>query len=481
MVAYGISSGVHVGGVRRAVACSVVILAAGQGTRMRSDLPKVLHLVGGKPLLAHVVDTATQLGAARVCVVYGHGGDRVRAALSHLPITWVEQAEQLGTGHAVAQALPHLPHNDTMLVLYGDVPLIRPDTLHALLSAAAPSDDAPQGSLALLTAHVPDPSGYGRILRDDQDRVVGIVEDKDATRTQRSIREINTGILAVQGASLARWIAQLNPRNAQGEYYLTDIVERAVLDGVPVQAFQPNAITEILGVNHRAQLAELERAYQLRQAHDLMIVGVTLRDPARFDLRGTLTVGRDVEIDLDVLLEGNVHLGHRVRIGPYCCLKNVTLAADTEVRAHSVLEGVTAGEACILGPFARVRPGTKLGARVHVGNFVELKQTQVDEGSKINHLSYVGDAQIGRDVNIGAGTITCNYDGHHKHRTVLGDRAFIGSNTALVAPVEVGADATIGAGSTITRSAPPEALTLSRAPQETRPGWKRVTKKDSTV
>jgi len=450
---------------------AVVVLAAGQGTRMRSDLPKVLHTLGGKSLLAHVVDTAVQLNAARICVIYGHGGERVRTTLSDLPVVWVKQNPQIGTGHAVAQALPHFQRGDIALVLYGDVPLIQPDTLRTLVAAAA------SHTLALLTLELSDPTGYGRILRDSLDQVVGIVEEKDATPEQRRVREVNTGILAVDETHLANWIGRLDNRNVQGEYYLTDIVGLAVADGVPVRTIQPNTAVEVLGVNHRVQLAELERAYQTRQAQKLLYDGVTLRDPARFDLRGTLEVGRDVEIDIDVILEGKVSLGNRVRIGPYCYLKDAIIAEDTEVRANSILDGVTIGSSCVIGPFARLRPGTKLASRVHIGNFVEIKQTQVNEGSKINHLSYVGDAVVGREVNIGAGTITCNYDGANKHRTVIGDRAFIGSDTALIAPVEIGNDATIGAGSVITRNTPSGELTLSRTDQKTYPGWKRPVKK----
>ncbi|CAK0751165.1 fused N-acetylglucosamine-1-phosphate uridyltransferase and glucosamine-1-phosphate acetyltransferase [Gammaproteobacteria bacterium] len=456
---------------------AVIILAAGQGTRMRSDLPKVLHTLGGKSLLSHVVDTATQLDAARICVVYGHGGEQVRATLPDLPVVWMEQRPQLGTGHAVAQALPHLQRGDTVLILYGDVPLIQPDTLRTLVTAAVSFSDTSTGALAILTLKLPDPFGYGRIVRDELGQVVSIVEEKDATPEQRRICEVNTGILAVNEARLADWISRLDNHNAAGEYYLTDIVGLAVADGVPVHTVQPNTVIEVLGVNHRAQLAELERTYQARRAQELLYAGVTLRDPTRFDVRGTLEVGRDVEIDIDVVLEGQVRLGDRVRIGPYCHLKNVTIANDTEVRSHSSLEGVTIGTGCIIGPFARLRPGTDLGSRVHVGNFVEIKQTQVNDGSKINHLSYVGDAVIGRGVNVGAGTITCNYDGANKHRTVIGDHAFIGSDTALVAPVEIGANATIGAGSVITRDAPSGELTLSRSRQETYPGWTRPVKK----
>lgn len=456
---------------------TVIVLAAGQGTRMCSDLPKVLHLLGGKPLLTHVVDTAIQLDATRICVIYGHGGEQVRASLSNLPVTWVEQTPQLGTGHAVAQALPHLQPGSTVLILYGDVPLIRPETLRTLLSVAMPSPDTPMGTLALLTMKLLDPTGYGRILRDHSGQVLGIVEEKDATLEQRQVCEINTGILAVNEAYLTDWIRRLDNHNAQGEYYLTDIVSLAVTDGVSVRTLHPDTVIEILGVNHRGQLAELERTYQARCAQRLMYAGVTLRDPTRFDLRGTLEVGRDVEVDIDVIFEGRVCLGNRVRIGPYCHIKNTTISDDTEVLAHSVLDGVTVGAGCRIGPFSRLRPGSELGPRVHIGNFVEIKQATVAEGSKINHLSYIGDAIVGREVNIGAGTITCNYDGCNKHQTVIGNHAFIGSDTSLVAPVEIGANATIGAGSVITCNAPPGELTLSRALQKTHPGWKRPIKK----
>ncbi|CAK0761653.1 fused N-acetylglucosamine-1-phosphate uridyltransferase and glucosamine-1-phosphate acetyltransferase [Gammaproteobacteria bacterium] len=450
---------------------NVVILAAGQGTRMRSDLPKVLHTLGGFSLLSHVVKTAIEINAQCTCVVYGHAGDQVLK--TGLPVVWVEQAQQLGTGHAVAQALPFLPETGTVLILYGDVPLIQPKTLQTLLSKQSLTP-----SLALLTVVLPDPKGYGRILRNVDGQVIGIVEEKDATPEQRVICEINTGILASNKADLTRWIQKLNNHNSQKEYYLTDTVGFAVAEGIPVYAVHPETISEVLGVNSRAQLAELERVYQSRQAQMLMSQGVTLRDPARLDVRGTIETGKDVEIDIDVILEGEVNIGDRVRIGPYCYLKNVTLSENVEIRAHSVLEGVTVGTGSAVGPFARLRPGTELGPHVHVGNFVEIKKSQIGERSKVNHLSYIGDAQIGSDVNIGAGTITCNYDGANKHLTKVGDRAFIGSNTALVAPVEIGSGATIGAGSIITKKAPPEELTLSRAPQETYQGWKRPIKKE---
>ena len=413
----------------------VVILAAGQGTRMKSDLPKVLHPLAGRPLLGHVVEAARALDPAAVHVVHGHGGERVRAALADAGVDWIEQAEQLGTGHAVAQALPSIPDTGRVLVLYGDVPLIRPATLRRLVAAAG-------DGLALLTAELADPAGYGRVLRDPQGAVVGIVEHKDASPEQHAIREINTGFLAAGAALLRDWIGRLDNRNAQGEYYLTDIIGMAAADHVPVRAVHPDALHEILGVNDRRQLAELERIHQGLQAEALLLAGVSLADPARFDLRGTLEHGRDVGIDVNCVLEGRVVLGDRVRIGPGCLLRNVEIADDVEILANCVIEDAVIGA----------------GSR------------------KVNHLSYIGDTRIGRDVNVGAGTITCNYDGAHKHRTVIEDEAFIGSDTQLVAPVTVGRGATLGAGTTLTRDAPPGELTLSRSPQKTIKGWQRPRK-----
>lgn len=450
---------------------NVIILAAGAGTRMRSRLPKVLHEVGGKPMVVHVIDTAHQLDARRVQVVYGHGGERVRAALAGLDVGWVEQAEQLGTGHAVAQALPHVDTNDVVLVLYGDVPLIMAETLRQVVAAAR------RDSLGLLTVTLDDPAGYGRILRDGQGRVVRIVEQKDASIDERRVREINTGILAVTGDNLEKWLAALDNNNAQGEYYLTDIIAMAVRDGVNIETVAPSSVQEVMGVNNRVQLAEMERHYQQRQAQRLMLAGVTLRDPARFDLRGELNAGTDVVIDVNVVVEGKVTLGSGVKIGAGVVIRNTTVGDDVEILPNCVIEDAVIGAASRIGPFARIRPETRLAADVHIGNFVEIKKAEVGRGSKINHLSYVGDATVGADVNVGAGTITCNYDGANKHRTVIGDGAFIGSDTQLVAPVTVGAGATIGAGSTITRDAPPGELTLSRVPQQTRQGWKRPVKK----
>lgn len=450
---------------------SVVILAAGQGTRMRSKLPKVLHAIGGQPMLAHVVRTARSLAPDAMHVVYGHGGEQVRAALSELPVQWVQQQQQLGTGHAVAQALPDIAAEQTVLVLYGDVPLTRADTLQRLLAAAE------GGALGLLTAHLDDPTGYGRIIRDAQGDVIAIVEHKDASDAQRRINEINTGMLAVSAARLRQWVASLDNKNSQGEFYLTDVIAMAVRDGVTVNTVHPAAIAEIMGINNKSQLAELERIHQLQQAEALMTQGVTLRDPARFDVRGELSVGRDVVIDVNVVCEGKVIIGDDVSIGPNCYLRDVSIADGVVVQANCVIEEAVIGAGSRIGPFARIRPGTVLADDVHVGNFVEIKKAEIGQGSKVNHLSYVGDAIIGKRVNVGAGTITCNYDGANKHQTVIEDDVFVGSDTQLIAPVTVGAGATIGAGSTISKDAPPGELTLSRAPQQTRKGWKRPVKK----
>jgi bifunctional UDP-N-acetylglucosamine pyrophosphorylase/glucosamine-1-phosphate N-acetyltransferase len=452
---------------------SVVILAAGQGKRMRSDLPKVLHHLAGRPLLDHVIATALGLNPDAVFVVHGHGGAQVRERLRHHPVTWIEQREQLGTGHAVQQVLPRLNDNDTILVLYGDVPLVRRETLSALLGQAA------DRRLALLTVELDDPSGYGRIVRDGSGAIRRIVEHKDADADQRAITEINTGILAVPGHLLRRWLARLDNGNAQGEYYLTDIVAMAVADDEEVASARSRSALEVSGVNDKSQLSVVEREYQREQAERLMQEGVTLLDPARFDLRGTLKAGRDVVIDVNAVIVGDVELGDRVHVGANAHLANARIGNDVEILPNCVIEDAVIGEGCRIGPFARIRPETELAAHVHVGNFVEIKKSTVAEGSKINHLSYVGDSSIGQRVNIGAGTITCNYDGANKYRTVIGDDAFIGSNTALVAPVTVAEGATIGAGSTISRDAPPGKLTLTRAKQLTVPGWQRPTKKPS--
>jgi bifunctional UDP-N-acetylglucosamine pyrophosphorylase/glucosamine-1-phosphate N-acetyltransferase len=450
---------------------TVVVLAAGQGKRMFSDLPKVLHPLGGRPLLAHVVGTVLELAPREVIVVYGHGGQAVPERLAGLPVRWVEQADRLGTGHAVAQAMPGVDDADVVLVVYGDVPLTRVETLRRLVGQAGPD------ALAFATVELEDPTGYGRVLRDGAGRVTRIVEQKDASAQELAVREANTGILAAPAVRLRRWLAALGNENAQGEYYLTDVIGMAVAEGLRVQTVSPGASAEVLGVNNRAQLAALERAYQRGRAERLMLAGTSLADPSRLDVRGEVVAGRDVYIDVNVVLEGRVVLGDRVRIGPNNVIRDAELGPGVEVLANCVIEGAVVGAGSRIGPFARVRPETRLAGAVHVGNFVEIKKSVVGERSKVNHLSYIGDSEVGCDVNVGAGTITCNYDGANKHRTVIGDDVFIGSDTQLVAPVTVGPGATIGAGSTITRDVPPGELTLSRAPQSTRPGWKRPRRK----
>ena len=447
----------------------VVVLAAGEGKRMHSALPKVLLPLAGKPMLAHVITTARELNPARIHIVYGHRGDAVRAAFAdQSDLDWVHQPEQRGTGQAVQLALAHVPEAARVLVLYGDVPLIRAATLKPLCSADA--------ALALLAAELFDPRGYGRVIRDGIGRARAVVEEKDATPDQRAIPPVNTGILAADARRLRVWTHNLDNRNAQGEFYLTDVFAQATNEGMPADILNCRDEREAFGANDAWQLAQLERHFQQRQARALCEQGVRLADPARFDLRGELKCGSDVEIDVDAVIEGRVELGDGVRIGPFCRIKDSTLSAGTQVRAHCDLDGVVTSGACIIGPFARLRPGTELATGAHVGNFVEIKNTTMGENSKANHLSYLGDAYIGAHVNIGAGTITCNYDGVNKHRTTIEDGAFIGSNSALVAPVTVGKDATIGAGSTITSDAPAGQLTVSRAPQTSHPGWKRPQK-----
>ncbi|MES9992599.1 MAG: bifunctional UDP-N-acetylglucosamine diphosphorylase/glucosamine-1-phosphate N-acetyltransferase GlmU [Candidatus Thiodiazotropha sp.] len=448
-----------------------LILAAGEGTRMRSRFPKVLHQLAGKPLLAHVIDTARSVNPHEITIVYGHGGELVPTRLSAPNLSWVEQAERLGTGHAVMQAMPNLGKVEQVLILYGDVPLISSSTLTGLLSCLKTSD------LALLTVDLPDPTGYGRIVRDGMDRIVRIVEQKDASPREREITEINTGILAVKRDRLDGWLKRLDNNNAQKEYYLTDIIAMAVADGVNIEAVHPDAEEEVMGINDRKQLAYLERYYQRQQADLLMQNGTSLADPSRIDIRGEITAGRDVFLDCNVIIEGRVTLGDGVSIGPNVLLKNCTIAEGTQVFANSVIEDAEIGSDCRVGPFARIRPETRLADHVHIGNFVEIKKSQVANGSKINHLSYVGDSDVGGEVNIGAGTITCNYDGANKYKTVIGDRAFIGSDTQLIAPVVVGEGATIGAGSTISKDAPAEKLTLSRVKQVSVDGWERPVKK----
>ncbi len=451
---------------------SIVILAAGQGKRMKSDLPKVLQPLANRPLLQHVVDGARALDADAIHLVYGHGGEQVRTALSGQPLTWVLQAEQLGTGHALMQAMPAIPDEHLVLVLYGDVPLVAPATLGALLAAAG------ERSLAMLSVMLDDPTGYGRVLRDNVGSVYRVVEQKDANRKEQAVRECNTGLMAAPAGALRRWLAKLGNDNAQAEYYLTDVVGLAVRDGFKIEAVVATSATEVLGVNDKVQLAELEAAYRRERARELMLAGVTVVDPARLDVRGAVTAGRDVLLDVNVVLEGQVVLGDRVRVGAGCVLRDTSVAADSVLHPYCVLDGAEVGAACSVGPFARLRPGTRLARGAHIGNFVEVKNSALGEGSKANHLSYLGDATIGAAVNVGAGTITCNYDGVNKWPTVIGDGAFIGSGSMLVAPVTIGAGATIGAGSTIAQPAPPGALTIERSRQQTLPDWRRPAKAD---
>ncbi|AGA88820.1 bifunctional UDP-N-acetylglucosamine diphosphorylase/glucosamine-1-phosphate N-acetyltransferase GlmU [Stutzerimonas stutzeri] len=448
----------------------IVILAAGQGTRMRSALPKVLHPVAGKSMLGHVIDTARALQPQSIQVVIGHGAEQVRLRLAGDDLDYVVQAEQLGTGHAVAQALPNLSA-ERVLILYGDVPLIEAETLQRLLQKVGPEQ------LALLTVTLDDPTGYGRIVRDARGEVQAIVEHKDASDEQKAIREGNTGILAVPGSRIGEWLGRLSNSNAQGEYYLTDVIAMAVADGLRVATEQPLDAMEVQGANDRIQLAELERHYQQRAARRLMAQGVTLRDPARFDVRGELSVGRDVLIDVNVVLEGTVVIEDDVQIGPNCVIKDSTLRRGAIIKANSHLEGAVVGEGADCGPFARLRPGAVLGKKAHVGNFVELKNATLGDGAKAGHLSYLGDAEIGARTNIGAGTITCNYDGANKFKTVMGEDVFIGSNSSLVAPLHLGDGATTGAGSTITEDVPAHTLGLGRGRQRNIDGWQRPTKK----
>jgi bifunctional UDP-N-acetylglucosamine pyrophosphorylase/glucosamine-1-phosphate N-acetyltransferase len=450
---------------------SVIILAAGQGTRMRSRLPKVLHPLAGKPLLAHVLDTARQLQPAQIVVVYGHGGEQVPKALAADDVVWVEQAEQLGTGHAVEQAMPRVPDDHTVLILYGDVPLIQADTLRELVARGA-------AGFGLLTVNLESPQGYGRIVRDAQGEVQRIMEEKDAGPDEQAIDEVNSGILAAPAVRLRYWLTQLENDNAQQEFYLTDTIALAVAEGIRIQTAQPTTPAEVAGVNSRQQLAQLERTYQRRQAERLMAGGVTLLDPARLDVRGEVETGRDVMLDVNVVLQGRVRIGDNVSIGPGCVIRDSEIGNDVIIHAHSVIEQSRIDPGAQVGPFARLRPGTVLAAQTRVGNFVEIKNSRIGAGSKINHLSYIGDTDMGEQVNIGAGTITCNYDGANKHRTRIGDRAFIGSDSQLIAPVTVGDDATLGAGTTLSADAPAGELTLSRSKQKTLKGWKRPTKQE---
>ncbi|TMH78574.1 MAG: UDP-N-acetylglucosamine diphosphorylase/glucosamine-1-phosphate N-acetyltransferase [Betaproteobacteria bacterium] len=450
---------------------NIVILAAGPGKRMHSSTPKVLHRLAGRAMLAHVFDTAKQLSPKVICVVYGHGGELVRQAVEENGVVWVMQEPQLGTGHAVMQAAPHLDERWPTLVLYGDVPLIRAETLRQLVEAAGKG-------LGLLTATLESPTGYGRILRNGK-KVVGIVEEKDASARQRALREINTGIVVAPTNKLKSWLAKLQNNNAQKEYYLTDIVSLAAKERVSVTAIQADASWEALGVNSRAELAELERIYQRRLAASLLEQGVALADPSRCDVRGSLACGRDVAVDVNCVFEGEVKLGDGVSVGANCVLKDVKVGAGTRIEPFCHLEDADIGADCRIGPYARIRPGTRtrLAEGVHIGNFVEVKASSIGAGSKANHLTYIGDSEVGRNVNVGAGTIVCNYDGANKHRTVIEDDVFIGSDTQLVAPVRVGRGATLGAGTTLTQDAPAGELTLSRVKQVSVPGWERPVKK----
>ncbi len=449
---------------------SVVILAAGEGKRMRSAQPKVLQPLAGRPLLAHVIDTARALAPQALYVVYGHGGEAVREAVPDEDVHWVLQSERLGTGHAVRQALPHIPDAHTVLVLYGDVPLIAAATLRALLELSGGHD------LALLTVRLDDPEGYGRILRNARGQVRRIVEHKDASRRELAVREANTGVLAAPAARLKKWLAAVKPANAQAEYYLTDAVALAVRDKVPVRPLLAANADEVLGVNDKTQLAHLEAVYRAATARALMQAGVTLVDPQRLDVRGTLTHGSDVCLDVNVVIEGRVHLGDRVRVGPGSIIRNSQIGPDTQVFAHCVIDQAVIGARCNIGPFARFRPAADLADEVHIGNFVEVKNSSLGAGSKANHLTYVGDATVGARVNLGAGTIIANYDGANKHRTVIEDDVHTGSNSVLVAPITVGAGATIAAGSTVSHAVPGGKLTVARARQATVEGWQRPQK-----
>ncbi|MGR5559202.1 bifunctional UDP-N-acetylglucosamine diphosphorylase/glucosamine-1-phosphate N-acetyltransferase GlmU [Vibrio fortis] len=449
---------------------SAVILAAGKGTRMYSNTPKVLHTLAGKPMVKHVIDTCNGLGAQNIHLVYGHGGDQMKATLAEEQVNWALQAEQLGTGHAVDQASAHFADDEKVLVLYGDVPLISAETIENLLDAQ------PTGGIALLTVVLDNPTGYGRIIRRNGP-VVAIVEQKDATDEQKLIKEINTGVMVATGGDLKRWLSGLSNDNAQGEYYLTDVIAAAHDEGRAVEAVHPNSPIEVEGVNDRSQLARLERAYQAEQADKLLKQGVMLRDPSRFDLRGELQCGMDVEIDVNVIIEGSVSIGDNVTIGAGCVLKDCEIDDNTLIRPYSVIEGATVGEDCTVGPFTRLRPGADMRNDSHVGNFVEVKNTRLGEGSKANHLTYLGDAEVGQRVNVGAGAITCNYDGANKFKTIIGDDVFVGSDSQLIAPVTIANGATVGAGSTVTRDVAESELVISRAKERKIANWQRPVKK----
>ncbi|WP_286911371.1 bifunctional UDP-N-acetylglucosamine diphosphorylase/glucosamine-1-phosphate N-acetyltransferase GlmU [Idiomarina sp. UBA4520] len=451
----------------------VVILAAGKGTRMRSDLPKVLHKVANKPMVEHVIDTARSLKPEAINLIYGHGGEQLQNTIQGDDLTWVEQREQLGTGHAVQQVIPYLKDDEKVVILYGDVPLLTESTLIKLLTATQTTE------LGLLTMTLDDPNGYGRIVRNTDKQVTGIVEQKDANAEQLAIQEVNTGIMIADGVELKAWLENLSNDNAQKEYYLTDIVAMAAEQGVTIATAQPDATYEVEGANNRQQLAQLERAFQRRQADELMTQGVTLIDPARFDCRGKLTVGNDVTFDINVVIEGDVTIGNNVTVEPNCVIKDAIIGDNTVIRANSHIEGATVANNCKVGPFARLRPGAELADEAQVGNFVEMKKSRLGKGSKASHLTYLGDAQVGEYANIGAGTITCNYDGVNKFLTEIGNGAFIGSNSSLVAPVKIGNNATVGAGSVVTREVADEELAVARGKQRNISGWQRPQKKGS--
>ncbi|HDL4247818.1 TPA: bifunctional UDP-N-acetylglucosamine diphosphorylase/glucosamine-1-phosphate N-acetyltransferase GlmU [Mannheimia haemolytica] len=449
---------------------SVVILAAGKGTRMYSDLPKVLHPVAGKPMVKHVIDTAKQLDAQQIHLIYGHGADLLKARLSEEPVNWVFQAEQLGTGHAMQQAAPFFADDENIVMLYGDAPLITKATLGRLIAAK------PENGIALLTVELENPTGYGRIIRENGS-VVAIVEQKDANEAQLKVKEVNTGVMVASGASFKKWLKNLNNNNAQGEYYITDVIAMANQEGFKVQAVQATEFMEVEGANNRLQLAALERFYQKREAEKLLLAGVTIIDPSRFDLRGTVTHGKDVQIDVNVILEGEIKLGNNVKIGAGCVLKNCEIGDNVEIKPYSVIEDSIVGAKSAIGPFSRLRPGAELAEETHIGNFVEIKKATIGKGSKVNHLTYVGDAEIGKECNIGAGVITCNYDGANKFKTIIGDNVFVGSDSQLIAPVTIASGSTIGAGATVTKDIAENELVISRVPQRHIQGWQRPTKK----
>jgi len=450
---------------------SIVILAAGQGKRMRSALPKVMHRLAGRTLLEHVYHAASQLKSRQVLVVYGHGGEQLKDELRHLNVEWVLQKQQLGTGHAVQQAMLSIPEQDLVMVLYGDIPLITTSTLKKLVTAAGKT------GVSLLTATMDNPTGYGRIIRDQNGELVRIIEEKDASARERSICEVNTGIMVSTAKPLRRWISSLDNKNAQKEFYLTDIMDLAVQDGIKITTINPDSPVEIHGINDRRQLAEMERYYQMVQAHQLLHRGVTIMDPSRFDLRGELETEQDVLIDINVLLEGRIRIGRNVRIGANCCIRDTVIGDHVEILPYCVIDNAVISKGCRIGPFARIRPDTMLDENVHIGNFVEVKKSAIGKNSKANHLSYIGDSELGSNVNVGAGTITCNYDGARKHKTIIEDDVFIGSNTQLIAPVTIGAGSTIAAGTTVTKDVESGTLAISRVEQQTVRKWKRPVKK----